>query len=251
MNCPVTDPGPGEGRRRGFTLIETMLALGVSFIVIAGAFGIVTACLELGDSVKTSQAKHDEAATLEELLRYFFVSLPEHAAIELKTEGSRPPYQSRIRVSEGPPLGRLLSAGPNETLALYTSEEAGGYLRLNGGLSSGAMNDSRPGNPVGYEIVRQVARCEWRFFRPQSNEWVTNWPANYGRPRFVELTFAQGTNPPERWVFPVPVISGGGGVPGGGVLQPPNPDNPVDPDNPDPDNPQDPEPDPEEGGDGL
>ncbi len=224
---------PAPPSRRGFTLLETILALGVTFMIVTAAFAIVTSCLELGDSVTVSRSSREEAAAVEDLFRHFFASLPPEAALEARATGQREPFTTEIRVQNAPAMaGSVLNAGPNEVFVIHTSEEPGGYLRLQVGLSDGLLGSPRPGAIRGFALAGQIAHCEWRFFRTETQSWENRWMANLGRPRFVELTFSQRRERPERWVFPVPVFSaapaapqnpgtgGNNGLPDG---QPPDP----------------------------
>ena len=232
----MNGPRNTEPSRSGFTLIETILALGVTFMVLTAAFGIVTSCLELGDAVTTTRTAREEAASVEDLFRGFFGSLPDTAVIQCKLAGSVRSTLTEIRIQDPPSLaGSILNPGPNEVLVIQTTEEPGGYLRLNVGVSEGRIGTPTPGAVSGFAVAGQISLCRWRFFQADRNEWQEKWEANMGRPRFVELTFAQGRATGERWVFPVPVYTaapannqnpGGGGGGGGGD----NPD--ADPNNP-------------------
>jgi len=211
----------------GFTLLETILALGVTFLIVTAAFGVVNSCLELGEAVKTSRSTREDSAAVEDIFRSFFSSLPQTAVLECKLSGSQSAALAEIRIQNAPALaGSFLSPGPNEVLVIQTTEEPGGYLRLSVGVSEGQIGNPRPGPVSGFAIAGHISTCRWRFFQADRNEWQDKWAANMGRPRFVELTFAQTTKTPERWVFPVPVF-----VAGGNPQAPQNPDgNPPDPD---------------------
>jgi len=208
---------------RAFTLLETILALGVTFLIVTTAFGVVTSCMELGDAVRTSRTGREEAAAVEDLFRNFFSALPQDSVLQCKTSGSSRSPLTEIRVQNSPSLaGAVLNPGPNEVMVIHTSEEPGGYLRLGVGVSEGRIGSARPGAILGFAVAGQISTCRWRFFQADRNEWQEKWEPNMGRPRFVELTFAQTTSTPERWVFPVPVFAPPP-PPGGGNPQNPNP----------------------------
>jgi hypothetical protein len=219
-NCPTTD-------RTGFTLLETILALGVTFLIVTTAFGIVTSCMELGDAVRVSRTGREEKAAVEDLFRNFFSTLPQDAVLECRVSGSSRAPLTEIRVQNAPSLaGAVLNPGPNEVLVIHTSEEPGGYLRLGVGVSEGRIGTARTNPVIGFAVAGQIAMCRWRFFQADRNQWQEKWEAGMGRPRFVELTFSQTSAAPERWVFPVPVFAPA--PPPTGDPQNPNP--PVDED---------------------
>jgi hypothetical protein len=199
---------PTIGRPGGFTLIETILALGVTFMILTAAFGIVTSCLELGDTVTTTRTSREDAAAVEDLFRGFFGSLPDNAVIECKLSGSLSTTLTELRIQNPPAVaGAILNPGPNEVLVFQTTQEPGGYLRLGVGVSEGLIGTPRPGAVRGFAVAGQISMCRWRFFQADRNEWQEKWSANMGRPRFAELTFAQNRAPAERWVFPIPVYA--------------------------------------------
>jgi len=227
-NIDATDRPPG------FTLLETIMALGITFLIVTTAFGIVNSCLELGDSVNVTRSAREDAAAVEDLFRQFFASLPPEAALEVRVTGRQDPMAAEIRVQEAPALaGSLLGPGPTEVLVIQTVEEPGGTLRLEAGVSEGRIGSPRRGPVRGFVVVGGLTRCDWRFFQQDADRWETSWTPLQGRPRFVELVFAQGRLPPERWVFPVPLYSRQA-APVPGTQPPPGDENP-DPDaNPDP-----------------
>jgi hypothetical protein len=206
---PTTDrPAPAATGRTGFTLLETILALGVTFLIVTTAFGIVTSCMELGDTVRTSRTGREEKAAVEDLFRNFFSTLPQDSALECRVSGSSRAPLTEIRVQNAPALaGSILNPGPNEVLVIQTTEEPGGYLRLGVGISEGRLGTARAGPVSGFAVAGQIAVCRWRFFQADRNQWQEKWDLTMGRPRFVELTFAQTSALPERWVFPVPVFA--------------------------------------------
>jgi hypothetical protein len=236
MRSRITDHAPD--RSAGFTLLETILALGITFLVVTTAFAIVNSCLELGDSVNVTRSSREDAAAVEELFRSFFASLPPEANLEVRVTGRQDPLTAEIRVQEAPALaGSLLAPGPTEVLVIQTSEEPGGTLRLEAGVSEGRIGSPRRGPVRGFVVLGGITRCDWRFYQQDADRWESSWIPDQGRPRFVELVFAQRRLPPERWVFPVPRYS-----------RPADPSappqTPPEDDPPDPDETPDPNPDP-------
>ncbi len=175
-------------------------------------------------------------------------------------------YLGELALKNAPsPIG---GTGANGMTVLRTEQATDGYLRVVLEMLSheeaGAIELGK-GEAAKQRIVlmENVAKCEWKFFNPQSREWEPVWndklsfgpglatiPAPPGapapgsappptqvplptsggarRPGLVELTFAIGADAPRRFVFWVPPAAQPVGLAAAPGTVPPPPDGPPD-----------------------
>jgi len=242
-------PSPDQSRRRphGFTLMEIILAMFVLVLLVTGIFAIVGGTTQLADEMERAHDRdarqHSFAQFCERTLR----NLPANAQVRMRLTQSGNQYLGELALRNAPsPVG---STGANGMTLLRTEQAPDGYLRVVLEMltnEEAAAREHGRGDVVKQRLVllENVAKCEWKFFNPQSGEWESMWndklslastpagaaaapgvpgqpgvappqaPVSLGnarRPGLVELNFALGADAPRRFVFWVPPAAPPGG----------------------------------------
>ncbi len=225
-------------RRRGFTLLELVIAMGLLAILVGMVFTTARTSLALGNTIVETQNEEMLHQAFFELLNRRFTSLPGNTRLDLKVQDSGSHYISDLTLQNVP---LSFSWGGQTRVAkavqLSTVKRRSGYLDIvlkyyeNEILPDSASSfKSTAGNEKPFaEIVllSDVAYFEWRVLDSRSMEWQFDWEVQGRLPLQIELTLAIGAKGEEiRQVFWVPPkqnpevvmrqMQQGGGAPGGG-----------------------------------
>ena len=252
--------GPVNPRKRGFTLLELVIAIGLLAILVGMVFGTARTSLALGNTIVETQNEEMLHQAFFELLSRRFSSLPGNTRFDLKVQDSGSHYISDLTL-QNVPLSFTWGGQPRiaKAVQLSTVKRRSGYLDIvlryyaNEVLedSAAAFKTSAGDNKPIAEIVllTDVAFFEWRVLDGKSMEWQYDWELQGRLPLQIELTLAIGAKGEEiRQIFWVPqkqspevlmrqMKQGGGAngaegqvppsqIPGGGQplqIQPPKP----------------------------
>ena len=208
---------PASPRRRGFTLLELVIAMGLLAILVGMVFTTARTSLALGNTIVETQNEEMLHQAFFELLNQRFTSLPGNTRLNLKTQDSGSHYISDLTLQNVP---LSFSWGGQTRIAkavqLSTVKRRSGYLDIvlkyyeNEILPDSATSafkssggDEKPFAEI--VLLTDVAYFEWRLLDGRSMEWQFDWEVQGRLPLQIELTMAIGAKGEEiRQVFWVP-----------------------------------------------
>lgn len=205
MNRPA--PSARRRRRRGFTLLEMVLALALFAILSGMIFGVATQTMSLISDVVEDQNQASTETAFFELLDRQFASLPGNARLELVTEDSGAQYLSDLTIQNVP---MTFNWGGTEQIAravqLSTVRRRSGFLDIVLRYYENPILDetSEVGDPAGpldnepfaeVVLLEGIYIFEWRVLDARTMEWQYEWDLGGRLPLELELTFV--VNPAE------------------------------------------------------
>jgi prepilin-type N-terminal cleavage/methylation domain-containing protein len=208
---PVSRP-----RRRGFTLLELVIAMGLLAILVGMVFTTARTSLALGNTIVETQNEEMLHQAFFELLQKRFSSLPGNTRLDLTAKDSGSHYLSDLTLQKVP---LSFTWGGQARIAkavqLSTVKKRSGYLDIvlkyyeNEVLKDSASTfktsagDEKPFAEI--VLLTDVAFFEWRVLDGKSMEWQFDWDVQGRLPLQVELTLAIGAKGEEiRQVFWLP-----------------------------------------------
>ena len=210
ITCPINP------RKRGFTLLELVIAIGLMAMLVGMVFGTARTSLALGNTIVKTQNEEMLHQAFFELLSHRFSSLPGNARFDLKVEGSGSHYISDLTL-QNVPLSFTWGGQPRiaKAVQLSTVKRRSGYLDIvlryyeNEVLedSASSFKTSAGADKPMAEIIllTDVAFFEWRVLDGRSMEWQYDWDLQGRLPLQIELIIAIGAKGEEiRQIFWVP-----------------------------------------------
>ncbi len=203
-------------RRRGFTLLELVIAMGLLAILVGMVFTTARTSLALGNTIVETQNEEMLHQAFFELLNRRFTSLPGNTRFDLKVQDSGTHYISDLTL-QNVPLSFTWGGQTRiaKAVQLSTVKRRSGYLDIvlkyyqNEILenSATAFKSSAGDNQPFAEIVllTDVRYFEWNVLDGRSMEWHFDWEMQGRLPLQIELTMAIGAKGEEiRQIFWVP-----------------------------------------------
>lgn len=198
------------GRRPGFTLLETMLAIGVFLLLITGALVLVGATTELVAEVSEAESESALRLGLIESTRLAFEQMGPGSALEfdyIDRGGGR--YDTYLSFVATP---GAFDFGANreddvERVALAAEIQADGFIRS--GLYYFAAEEWERAEEAGFrdleaaylELLPRMTQLSWRFHDQNAGEWRNTLDGRFPN-SLVELTIrTEGQAEPLRAVF--------------------------------------------------
>ena len=232
--------GPVNPRKRGFTLLELVIAIGLMAMLIGMVFSTARTSLALGNTIVETQNEEMLHQAFFELLNQRFSALPGNTRFDLKVSDSGSHYISDLTL-QNVPLSFTWGGQARiaKAVQLSTVKRRSGYLDIvlryyeNEVLEDSATSfkttagDNKPFAEI--VLLTDVAFFEWRVLDGRSMEWQYDWDLQGRLPLQIELTLAIGAKGEEiRQIFWVPpkqnpevlmrqmMQNAGGGSAGGG-----------------------------------
>jgi prepilin-type N-terminal cleavage/methylation domain-containing protein len=176
--------------RRGFTLLEIMLAVAILGMMSLAIFRFVQSnmiALQLSSGAAAADAQYEG---LRDLLTAEWQSLSPFRA---RMTGEPFKFDDRerdeIRWSSGAGLGLLTRYAPGDfTVALRLQPENEKSNRLDLGLLRKPQDDSEigEGHETWVPLIKNVTSLEISYFDPNANNWLPRWPGGQ-LPRLVKV----------------------------------------------------------------
>jgi prepilin-type N-terminal cleavage/methylation domain-containing protein len=223
---------PAWRARRGFTLLEVMVAMAVLVVLVGGLAGISSVALRLGRDVLEAQAGEAGRDGFERLLRENLTEIPQDSPLAILKGGAADTQTLVLGKAPGmfPVAGMPLVM---ESVALETRRDRAGrfaiWLLYYAGDLQAAMQDSSVEKEklVQMPLRGNLAAATWRGYDPVADEWLTEWEETGRRPHYLELIYRFAEDSADqRMVVWIPALQtnpvGEGGQPGGadGQLNP-------------------------------
>lgn len=206
---------PQNPRRRGFTLLELVIAMGLLAILVGMVFTTARTSLALGNTIVQTQNEEMLHQAFFELLNQRFSALPGNTRFNLTANDSGSHYISDLTL-QNVPLSFTWGGQARiaKAVQLSTVKRRSGYLDIvlryfeNEILEDSAsafkpQGDEKPFAEI--VLLTDVAYFEWRVLDGRSMEWQYDWELQGRLPLQVELTMAIGAKGEEiRQIFWVP-----------------------------------------------
>ncbi len=194
---------PGCGRKRGFTLVEVMLAMTITGIIVLMIFGVFRLGLSAWEKGESVQKEYQNARVISQLMgRQLKSAFPYRVKTE-KAEGDFVFFEGTARGV------KFISSLPLKTryaeglvYAAYEFEEGaeGGRMLL---YEQRALNknfvDEPPNREEGVSLWEDISEIRFEYYRAEdpektrSAEWVEQWNAREEKqlPRAVRITVTE------------------------------------------------------------
>ena len=211
--CTRTTADP---RRRGFTLLEVVLGLGLISLLIGGIYAIATASLQMSNSVVENQGREMHLHSFIQVLRRNIEGLPGNGKLSMEPpEGLGGYYESELVLRDYPLAFSWASVAAGSTKVILTTEKAplGGHqfrVRYLNEEEAEAHDSGSLGRDEGIDLVLidGIRAVQWLFYNQQTDEWEEDWVRPNQRPSMVELQIAfYDDSAPIRTVFWTPVVA--------------------------------------------
>ena len=213
--------GAPVSEKKGFTLLELVLALLLIGLLVGMVFATARASLVLGNTVVRTQNEEMLKQAFFELLDKRFASLPGNTRLDLSVTDSPSHYLSDLTL-ENVPIS--FSWGGEERTAkaiqLSTIKRRSGYLDIvlryfeneiidpssDGGTGTGFASSAGPEEPFAeITLLTDIRFFEWQLFNPRTKEYQYDWDIPGQLPLQLELICAFGAEgEPMRQVFWIP-----------------------------------------------
>ena len=208
--------GPINPRKRGFTLLELVIAIGLMAMLVGMVFGTARTSLALGNTIVETQNEEMLHQAFFELLSHRFSSLPGNTRFDLKVEGSGSHYISDLTL-QNVPLSFAWGGQPRiaKAVQLSTVKRRSGFLDIvlkyypeevledSGSTFKTSAGDNKPMAEI--ILLTDVRFFEWRVLDGRSMEWQYDWDLQGRLPLQIELIIAIGAEGEEiRQIFWVP-----------------------------------------------
>ncbi|OYW77055.1 MAG: hypothetical protein B7Z37_05930 [Verrucomicrobia bacterium 12-59-8] len=196
-------------RARAFTLLEVVIALGITALVISAVYTLAQGTLTLADNVHRAERRDTRKQAFTTFCEHLFSELPATAALNLKTTQSGGEYLTQLELQN---VSSPFDGTPNCIVTLFTQNLAGGGLRLLVSCQPISNNPlDKKDAKSGYEVMLfdDLLQCEWRVYVPATQQWATIWteetntttPTAYQHPPMLELVMTQAGDDSHRQVF--------------------------------------------------
>jgi prepilin-type N-terminal cleavage/methylation domain-containing protein len=188
-------------RRRGFTLLELVLAMLVMALLAGMIFGTATANMELSNTVVKRQNEESVKTAFFELLNNRLGSLPGNTRMELKSNDAGSHYLSDLTLQNVP---LAFSWGGAEKVAkavqLSTVQRRDGFLDIvlryyEEEILQDSDNQQTNASVEPFAevvLLEDVRTFEWRVLDGRTMEWNYDWDLVGRLPLQMELTIALG-----------------------------------------------------------
>ncbi|WP_411828016.1 type II secretion system protein [Luteolibacter sp. AS25] len=178
-------------QKNGFTLLELVLALGILAILTASIFSVVGSVLGLTSALVSEQKREARLDDFENYIEFALRQSAGDSQFQLSQDTLNTNIQSFFITNSHIPY----PSQNKETIA-FTSEfrteiAPGGLLQV---LQYHYPEESDPSAseftvPDGILLLKELTYCQWQFYDPTINDWVSEWGTEKGRPRQIRFLY--------------------------------------------------------------
>ncbi len=203
--------------RKGFTLLEVVIAVGLLAILVGMVFSVARSSLLLGQTIVTTQNEEMLRVAFFDFLEQRFSNLPGNARLQVDVEDSGSQYLSDITI-QNVPLSFTWDGAERvaKAVQLTTVKRRSGFLDIvlryyeneilkdnQGSAAKRVKTDQKPFAEI--VLLTDVAFFEWRMLDGRLMEWEYDWRAQGRLPLQMELVMAVGAKGEEfRRIFWLP-----------------------------------------------
>jgi prepilin-type N-terminal cleavage/methylation domain-containing protein len=198
--------------RRGFTLIETVMAIALFGLLAGAIYAVANAALDATRATMDDQASQEKLEAFVRATRNAIAGLPAGGEIFLRFDaGGKAGTPELVFRGKGRYFGMPLIGGGEVVLAapaMADGTRTFSLVRLPPETSQAESAKARaPGNWL--RVLPRVEKVQWEFF--SNGEWKIEWPEGSGRPQLVRLRFVQRDEPEAviELMFWLPPLSAG------------------------------------------
>jgi len=176
--------------KKGFTLLETILAMSILAVMMSVIFSITTSSVSLGRSIVSIQSNSRHQAAFYNYLKQLFANLPSDARITLEENDQK--FQTLTIENpntEFPAQGHQHLA---KQLWIAIGTDRDGLFNLSLETSNQIEDESNNREPIYFqtELVRSMTNIRWEFFDANRDEWSPEWTPNMGRPSQIKFFYS-------------------------------------------------------------
>ncbi len=200
--------GPRRYSRRGFTMLELVLAIGLMAMLVGMIFTTASTNLALGNTVVERQNEESVRNAFFDLMTRRFGSLPGNTRMELVSRDAGRRYLSDLTIQNVP---LAFTWGGTEQVAkavrLSTIERRDGYLDIvlsyyEEEILQDTNTQDRDIEPFArVALLEDVSIFEWRVLDGRTMEWQYDWDLQGRLPLQMELKIAFGQEDTIRQIF--------------------------------------------------
>jgi prepilin-type N-terminal cleavage/methylation domain-containing protein len=194
-------PAKLPSRRRGLTLIEVMVALGVLVILVSGIFLIVQTSLKTVLSIDNQASRLDEITNITDILRSGFRNLPPQARLRGLSLSEGTVKEHLLIVRNAPGFLSWLSESEAENTVVLLSirqddEDSGWRICLKRFAPPKNLSEEdfdpknllRAGAKIPWlELVGDFSETGARFFDQETRLWKDQWTDTRTRPGLIQF----------------------------------------------------------------
>ncbi|MEM6821899.1 MAG: type II secretion system protein GspJ [Verrucomicrobiota bacterium] len=178
--------------RSGFTLLEVMLATGMTVLLVGAMFGLLQAMLSASTVVADWQRNADRIQAWDNLFRHTLQGLESRARLVITRPGATSSSQLiyRIEIYNSPQSFALqpkFSTDVRVMLECRTRDDGNGVLLqldYNEETETAATQEELPV----VVLFDQLKSFELRFYDSRTQQWEEEWNSPSRRPNLIEMT---------------------------------------------------------------
>jgi prepilin-type N-terminal cleavage/methylation domain-containing protein len=196
-----------------FTLFEIVVVVAIFALLAGGIYATVSAALRATAVLSEENTEQQRLDALVNLLRRTFHNLPATAILSGGVRVQDGDGVPEIILREAPgAFSWGLAAPADSTILLGIRPRVGGgkelsLLQLAGSLTELERRDALAGGGKWLKLLPDLRSAGWRFYDPNQQDWVEEWPEGAERPPLVELSLEMlGEETARRYVFWLPPV---------------------------------------------
>ncbi len=177
-------------KKKGFTLLETILAMSILAVMMSVIFSVTTSSVSLGRSIVSTQSNSRHQAAFYSYLKQLFANLPSDARITLESNDQN--FQTLTIENpntEFPAQGRQHLA---KQLWVAVGTDRNGLINLSIEASNQIEEESNNREPIYFqtELINSLTNIRWEFYNANRDEWSPEWTPSMGRPSQIKFYYS-------------------------------------------------------------
>lgn len=176
--------------KKGFTLLEVILAISILAIMISVIFSVTTSSVQLSKNIVHIQSHSRHQAAFNSYIKQLLANLPSDTQITLEENELK--YQTLTIENpntEFPAQGRQHLA---KQLWLAIGTDINGLANLSLEASNQIEDEASDRDPIYFqtELINSLSSIRWEFYQASRDEWSTEWTPSMGRPSMVKFFYS-------------------------------------------------------------